>query len=161
MKVNYVGVGEFLTSESPGEVVKTMALGSCVAVIVLDPKNRVVGLLHVALPDSSINKKRAEEKPGMFADTGIDMLLGEMKKYGYDGKSILTVKLAGGARIMDPNNTFNIGKRNILAVRKYLWRYRLGAIAEDVGGTISRTIAVDVDTGKVKISSPGRGDWEL
>ncbi|MCZ6820076.1 MAG: chemotaxis protein CheD [Calditrichaeota bacterium] len=161
MKVIYVGVGEFSTSESPGEVVKTLALGSCVAVIVLDPKNRVVGLLHVALPDSSINKKRAEEKPGMFADTGIDMLLGEMKKYGYDGKSRLTVKLAGGARIMDLNDTFDIGKRNILAVRKYLWRYQLGAIAEDVGGTISRTVAVDVNTGKVKISSPARGDWEL
>ena len=161
MKVIYVGVGEYSTSKVPGEVVKTMALGSCVAVIVLDPKNRVVGLLHVALPDSSINKKRAEEKPGIFADTGVTMLLGEMKKYGYDRKSRLTIKLAGGARIMDPNNTFNIGKRNILAVRKCLWHYRLGAIAEDVGGTISRTIAVDVDTGKVKISSPGRRDWVL
>lgn len=161
MKVIYVSVGEFSTSGASGEVVKTLALGSCVAVIVLDPKNRVVGLVHVALPDSSINKRRAQERPGMFADTGIAFLLGEMKRHGFDGKSKLTVKLAGGANIMDPDSTFNIGKRNVLAVRKYLWRHRLGAIAEDVGGTISRTVAVDVNTGKVKISSPGRGVWEL
>ena len=62
---------------------------------------------------------------------------------------------------MDPNETFKIGKRNVLAIRKTLWRFRLGAIAEDVGGNISRSVAVDMNTGKVIISSPGRGEWEL
>ncbi len=161
MNVIYVGVGEYATSQTPGEVVKTLALGSCVAVVVLDPKNKSVGLLHVALPESSINQKRAEEKPGMFADTGLPKLLEDMKKLGYDGKSRLIVKLAGGASIMDPNNTFNIGKRNVLAIRKILWRFRLGSIAEDVGSNISRSVAIDMNTGKVIVSSPGRGEWEL
>ena len=161
MKIVYVGVGEYAASKDGDEIVKTLALGSCVAVIILDPQNRAVGLLHIALPDSEINKKRANERPGMFADTGIDRMLEEMKKCGFNGKGRLTVKLAGGASIMDPNNTFNIGKRNILAVRKCLWKYRLGAIAEDVGGSISRSVAVDVKTGRVTISSPGRGEWEL
>ena len=62
---------------------------------------------------------------------------------------------------MDPHNTFNIGKRNVLAIRKMLWRYRLGAIAEDVEGGISRSVTIDLGTGKVTISSPGRGDWKL
>ena len=161
MNVIYVGVGEYAASKTRGEIVKTLALGSCVAVVILDAKNKSVGLLHIALPESSINKKRAEEKPGMFADTGIPKLLEEMKKLGYDGKSRLIVKLAGGASIMDPNNTFNIGKRNALAIRKILWRFRLGAIAEDVGGNISRTVSIDMNTGKVIVSSPGRGEWEL
>jgi len=97
----------------------------------------------------------------MFADTGIACILEAMKKHGYNGMGRLTVKLAGGASVMDPNNTFNIGKRNILAVRKCLWRYRLGAIAEDVGGNISRSVAVNVSTGKITISSPGKEDWIL
>jgi len=159
MKIMYVGVGEYAASKE--KTIKTMALGSCVAIIVLDTKNRAVGMLHVALPESSINKKRAAERPGMFADTGIPKLLDEMKKLGYTGEKKLIVKLAGGASIMDPNNTFNIGKRNILAVKKILWRFQLGAIAEDVGGSISRTVSVDINSGKVIISSPGRGDWEL
>ena len=161
MNVTYVGVGEYAASKTPGEIVKTLALGSCVAVVILDIKNKSVGLLHIALPESSINKKRAEERPGMFADTGIPKLLEEMKKLGYDGESRLIVKLAGGASIMDPNNTFNIGKRNVLAIRKILWRFRLGAIAEDVRGNISRSVSVDMNTGKVIVSSPGRGEWEL
>ena len=62
---------------------------------------------------------------------------------------------------MDPNNTFNIGKRNVLAIRKILERFRLGAIAEDVGGNISRSVSIEMNTGKVIVSSPGRGEWEL
>ncbi len=161
MNVIYVGVGEYAASKTPGQIVKTLALGSCVAVVILDVKNKSVGLLHVALPESSINKKRAEEKPGMFADTGIPKLLEEMKKIGYDEKSRLIVKLAGGASIMDTNNTFRIGKRNVLAIRKTLWRFRLGSIAEDVGGNISRSVSIEMNTGKVIISSPGRGEWEV
>ncbi|MCX6640565.1 MAG: chemotaxis protein CheD [bacterium] len=160
MGIIYVGVGELAASRSPGDVVKILALGSCVGVIMLAPQQKIVGLLHVALPDSSINAKRGIEKPGTFADTGIPQLLNELKKMGHlRGK--LTVKLAGGASIMDPNNTFNIGKRNILAIKKILWKFGLGAIAEDLGGNYCRTLSVDVDSGLVTISSPGRGTWPL
>ncbi|MCX5901665.1 MAG: hypothetical protein NTX06_13215 [Proteobacteria bacterium] len=42
-----------------------------------------------------------------------------------------------------------------------LWRHGMGVQAEDVGGHISRSIAADVDTGRVVITSAGRGRWEL
>lgn len=161
MATIYVGVGEYAATKSREDVIKTLALGSCVGVILLDPIARVAGLLHVALPDSSISRKRVEERPGMFADTGIPCILKEMQKLGSALNAKMLVKLAGGARIMDPNNTFNIGKRNILAVKKILWKYKLGARSEDLGGTISRTVSVYLDNGKTTISSPGRGEWEL
>ena len=159
MDTTYVGIGEYTASKTSH--IKTMALGSCVAVILQDLKNRTAGLLHVALPDSSINPKRAEAKPGMFVDTGIPKLLEEMKQLGYTEQRGFIVKLAGGASMIDPKRIFNIGQRNILAVRESLQRYHLGVGAEDVGGAISRTVTVDVVTGKVWISSPGRGEWEL
>lgn len=96
MGVVYVGIGEYAASNTPGEVIKTLGLGSCVAVILLAPKHKAVGLVHIALPDSSINKARAENKPGTFADTGIPLLLKEMKKFGVSGSRELIVKLAGG-----------------------------------------------------------------
>lgn len=161
MPVQYVGVGEFKVTKTAGDFLKAVALGSCVAVVFLDPVNRIVGLLHAALPDSSINRKRVIEKPGMFVDTGIPVLLNEMSKLGYKEDGKLIVKLAGGASIMDPNNTFNIGNRNILAVRKVLWSYKLGAVAEDLYGSISRTVTVDVTNGTVTISSPGREEWRI
>ena len=157
-----LGVGDFGSSNSPGDDVKTFALGSCVAVIFMDPKTRTVGMAHVALPDSSINKAKAAEKPGYFADTAIPALLEQMTKFGCDkrGRGMI-VKLCGGANVMDTNDTFQIGKRNALAIKKILWAYGMGAVAEDLGGNFSRTVVVSVSAGQITLSSPGKPNWQL
>lgn len=160
MSTIFVGVGGIGVTRQPGEVLKTMALGSCVAVVLLDKATRIIGMDHVALPDSSISPERARERPGYFADTGIPALLAAMAKAGARRESLM-VKLMGGAAVLDPNNTFNIGKRNALAIKKILWSQHMGAVAEDLGGTISRTVTVDVDKGRVVLSSPGKPDWEI
>jgi len=88
--------------------------------------------------------------------------LEEMAKLGCNPRGQgMIVKLCGGANVMDPNDTFNIGKRNALAVKKLLWRYGMGAVSEDLGGNFSRTVSVFVDTGDVVLSSPGRPDWKI
>lgn len=162
MKDLILGIGDFGATNTSGAVVKTFALGSCVAVILLDPKNRAVGMVHIALPDSSINEAKGRERPGYFADLGLPLLLQEMTRFGSpaNGRGLI-VKLVGGASIMDHNDTFNIGKRNLLAIKKILWSYGMGALAEDVGGNHSRTVSVGVDTGKVVVNCPGRGQWEV
>ena len=83
-----LGVGDYGASNQIGEEVKTFALGSCVSVVLLDPKTRTVGMVHVALPESVINKAKSIEKPGYFADTGIPALLSEMAKFGCNSKGI-------------------------------------------------------------------------
>ncbi|MBF0500332.1 MAG: chemotaxis protein CheD [Candidatus Riflebacteria bacterium] len=156
--IKYVGVGDVAVSATPGETLKTMALGSCVAVLAVGTVKPVIGLLHIQLPESSLNAVLAQQKPAMFADTGIPLLIKQLSNLGIQSRD-LTIKLAGGAQIMDPNNTFNIGKRNILATRKVLWNLRLWPAAEDVGGEFSRTVTM-IDR-RIILSSPGREDWEL
>lgn len=157
-----LGVGDWGVSTQLGETIKTIGLGSCVAVMIADPGLRIAGMVHIALPDSNLGKDRSRELPGYFADTGIDILFEGMKKIGYPiHERKPTVKLAGGAAILDPNNTFNIGKRNILAIKRILWSKGLGSAAEDLGGTISRTVSIDVGGSDVKISSPGKESWIL
>jgi chemotaxis protein CheD len=153
MKQINVGIGEYAVSKNPEEKIKTFGLGSCVAIIVLDPKARSVGLMHIALPDSSINPEKAEKLPGYFADTGIPFLLSEMAKLGSNANGQgLIFKLVGGAQVMDPNQRFNIGKRNVITIKKILWKHNLAVVAEEVGGNISRTVDVDAGTGRVTIS---------
>ncbi len=151
-----IGIGELAATSSEGFAIKTYALGSCVALIFLDPETHMAGMAHVALPDSKICPEEALRMPGRFADTAIPALLKEMTHLGCKecGKTLM-VKLVGGAQVADPNEVFNIGKRNVLALKKLLWERGMGAIAEDVGGTKSRTVTVEVDTGLVHISSPG------
>jgi chemotaxis protein CheD len=131
-------------------------------VIFLDPKTRTVGMAHVALPDASINKVKAIEKPGYFADTAIPALMAMMAGFGCDkrGKGMI-VKLCGGANVMDANDTFQIGKRNALAIKKILWSYGMGAVSEDLGGNYSRTVTISVSAGQVTLSSPGKPNWQL
>lgn len=157
-----LGIGDFGATVTPGGVIRTMALGSCVAVLMLERKTHCVGMVHVALPDSSVSPDRAKQLPGYFADTGIPALMQAMqKKAGAFSRKDLIVKLTGGANVADPNNTFNIGKRNVLTIKKILWGLGLGAVAEDVGGFHSRTVTLVRDTGKIILSSPGRPDWEI
>jgi len=157
-----LGIGDYGASKTPGDIVKTLALGSCIAIVFLDPKTRMVGMVHVALPDSTIaTPEELKKLPGRFADTGIQALMRHMKSMGMEDHKDLIVKLVGGAMIMDPKNTFNIGKRNALAIKKCLWELGIGARKEDIGGTISRTVSVFVDTGKVVIKSPGKEDWSI
>jgi len=148
-----VGIGELAVTNSQDETIKTFGLGSCVAMIVLDPKVRAVGLIHIALPDSTINPEKAQMQPGYFADTGIPQLFAKMTRLGSHPKGQgLIVKLVGGAQVMDPNERFNIGKRNVLTIKKILWSYGLAVVAEEVGGNVSRTVEVDGKTGRVTIS---------
>jgi chemotaxis protein CheD len=157
-----LGVGEFGASKVPGTHVKTLALGSCIAVVLLDPATRCVGMVHVALPDSSINAKRAKERPGYFADTGIPALIDKMTMMGCKGRGAgWIVKLIGGANVADVNNTFNVGKRNAMAIKKILWKLKMVPGAEDIGKNFSRTVSVDVSNGRVMVSCPGRGTWTV
>ncbi len=152
-----LGIGEFGIINKPGDTIKTHALGSCVAIVMLDPATRTVGMVHVALPESKVHQERAQKLPGYFADTAIPALLELMQSSGAAANlRKVIVKMTGGANVMDKNNTFNIGKRNVLAIKKGLWGQRMGAVAEDVGGSISRTVSVNMDDGKVIITSPGR-----
>ena len=147
-----VGIGEFAVSNNSSDVIKTFALGSCVAVIAYDKICKVAGLLHVALPESKINLNKSKQLPGYFADTGLPILMTEMKKKGANLRKIW-IKLIGGANVIKGNFSFDIGKRNSLAIKKILWRYSLGIIKEEIGGKISRTVDIDVKTGRVSIYS--------
>ena len=154
-----VGIGEWKVSNRPDDTLKTYALGSCVAVITYDQKNRVAGLIHIALPESKVNPAKAEKLPGYFADTGLPMLIRDMEKYGAEKKNV-RVKITGGASIMDENRNFDIGRRNTIAVKRFLWKNGLGVIREDTGGNSSRTVAIEVSDGTVTVSNAGK-KWTL
>lgn len=159
MKVHTVGIGEWVVSTDPSDEIKTYALGSCVAVIIIDVKLHIAGMIHIALPDSTIDTAKASRLPGYFADTGLPLMIEEMKKHGSVRASI-RVKMAGGAAVMDDKGVFDIGKRNLLAIKRILWKSSLGAIAEDTGGTISRTVSLNVGDGTTTISS-GNRKWTI
>ncbi len=154
-----IGIGYLKATNSPGDEIKTYALGSCVAVVLYDKKTKIAGMIHIALPDSAVNTEKAKSLPGYFVDTGLPLLLKEFKNLGGDRKTTV-IKIAGGSSIMDENKTFDIGKRNAIAVKRFLWKQGLGVMKEDIGGNISRTVSIDTDTGRVLLSN-AKKKWEI
>ncbi|MDA3809412.1 MAG: chemotaxis protein CheD [Spirochaetaceae bacterium] len=154
MNLIEVGIGKFETSSDVNSVIKTYALGSCVAVIIYDSESRIGGMIHIALPDSDINIKKSERDPAYFANTGLPLLFNKMNLLGAKRKSS-TIKMVGGASVIKNCESFDIGKRNVLAVRKILWNKKLGLIKEDVGGNFSRTVSLNIADGTVTISNSG------
>lgn len=138
----------------PGQVLVTFALGSCIGLTAYDPVAAVGGLLHYMLPDSSIDPDRAHANPCMFADTGIPIMLDRLYQRGA-AKRRLIVYAVGAARMLDPKGVFEIGKRNHLAARKILWKAGVMLNGEAVGGEESRTLRLDIATGRVWFQQGG------
>jgi chemotaxis protein CheD len=155
-----VGVGDCQVSKDPDSSIVTYALGSCIAVIIHDPVAGVGGLLHFMLPESSLDPVKADKNPFQFADTGIPILFWNAYQLGAE-KRRLTVTVAGGAQIMDPQGTFNIGKRNCLAMRKIFWTAGVLIHGEYLGGMVSRTVRLEVGTGKIMLREAGQAEQEL
>ncbi|OGP64848.1 MAG: chemotaxis protein CheD [Deltaproteobacteria bacterium RBG_13_53_10] len=144
-------------SASRGDLIVTHALGSCLGVAVHDPVASVGGLLHVMLPLSTIDPAKADRNPFMFVDTGFPALLIECFKIGAQ-KQRMEIRVAGGANShnREEDDVFQIGKRNLIILRKLLWKNGLMLKSSDVGGTNSRTMSLEVGSGKVMIKSGGQ-----
>jgi chemotaxis protein CheD len=96
----------------------------------------------------------------MFADTGIPALFKKAYTLGAV-KGRMTVRAAGGAQILDAAGLFNIGKRNILEMRKILWQNGVTLGASEVGGTVNRTVTMEVATGEIALKTSGQGVTRL
>jgi chemotaxis protein CheD len=151
-----VGIGEVVYSRRPGDTLLTMALGSCVALVALDPRTGGAGVAHVALPGGGRPDGRSRSV-GYYADSAVPALLGAMARIGSapSGQG-LVFKLTGGATILTPMRRLHIGARNVLAVRTELAQRGLTLWADDTGGDHSRTVRIAVGTATVHIRSPGR-----
>ena len=160
MRTVVVGIGDCKVTDEPVEMV-TYALGSCIAVVIWDPVARVGGLLHFMLPESAVDRDmQGLANPYRYADTGTPLLFRAAYEKGAE-KRRLVVRLAGGANVVDAGGVFNIGRRNYAAVRKILWKAGVLVHGEDVGGAVSRTVRLEVATGRCTVSTPAGGTREL
>ena len=156
----YVKVAQYAVGV-PGDVLATLGLGSCVAILLRDPVARVGGMAHVLLPEPAL--ARDDGNPFKFAQTAVPELIAELRREGARAARI-EGRLVGGAAmfatLMVPG-TLNMGERNIRAAREALVRAGIPLHGEDVGGDYGRSVRFRVDDGSVTVSSVGRPDVVL
>lgn len=149
-----VNVSDAKVSSNPADMLITYSLGSCIAVCLYDSALKIGGMLHYQLPDSKMDSSRAGQKPLMYADTGMQMLMRKLLSLGVTKKR-LQVKIAGGAKMANGPLGFDIGKRNHLAIRKILWKNGMFIDAEDIGGCLPRNMYLDLEDGTCIVKAGG------
>jgi chemotaxis protein CheD len=148
-----VGMGDIAVTRAPNTLA-IIGLGSCVGVALYYPKERIGGLAHIMLPDST--RSRSNTSREKFADTGLPILLERLKKSGAE-QLWITARLVGGASMFKTtsasgtNPMFNIGENNVRACREFLKKEHIRLVGEEVLGTNGRTMRFDLTTGKITV----------
>lgn len=150
-----VGISEMKVSNKKDDMLITYSLGSCLGLTLFDPEAVVGGMIHCMLPLSKIDKTKAQRTPAMFVDTGVPKLLQKLFDLGATRKNLIA-KVAGCGQLMDEKKLFKIGERNYTVLRKVLWKNNILIAAEDVYGTVSRTMALYLDSGKTTLKIAGK-----
>ena len=148
-----VGLADRALSRDQDDLLITFALGSCLGVTIWDPASHVGGLLHLMLPESSTSADKAATHPFMFVDTGVPRFFKEAYALGA-AKERLVVCVAGGAALgMPGEGCFQIGQRNIAALRRLFWKNGVLIHAHEMGGRTPRTMSIHVGTGEVALKT--------
>ncbi|MFW5875007.1 MAG: chemotaxis protein CheD [bacterium] len=150
-----VDIADMRISSNPADTLITYSLGSCIGVAVYDPALRLGGMIHCMLPLSRVDREKSKLRPYMFVDTGMHQMLTKLYEAGLR-KARAVVNVAGGAKVMDDQGVFRIGERNFTVLRKVLWKNGLLMNVQEVGGNLSRTISLDIATGRFSIKSGGK-----
>lgn len=144
-----------------GDVLVTLGLGSCVAIMLHDRTAKVGGMAHVLLPEPALS--RDADNHAKFASTAVPLLLREMGALGARANR-MEARLAGGASmfstLMVPGS-LNMGERNIRASREALRKAGIPVLGESVGGDYGRSVRFTVAEGRTVVSSVGRPDVVL
>ena len=154
-----IGIADMKMTNQGNELI-TYALGSCCGICLLDPNVRLAAMIHIMLP---LNMEAGRTNTMKYVDTGIRETIKQMEAKGAR-RARITAKVAGGAKMFAVSGSGalgNIGQRNIESVHKVLKAEGIRLIAEDVGGSVARTLSFDPATGKATIKSYGKQDIVL
>jgi len=156
-----VNFSEMKISSNPVETLVAFSIGSGIGMTIHDPVGGVGGVLNFILPDSTkANGTNPAKAPFMFADTGITTFLKALFEQGAKAEN-LKVVIAGGAHIMDQTGVFNIGQKNLEALKTSLGDFGVKIHHEASGGTKNRTISLEIGSGRSIIKTFGEEEKKV
>ena len=138
----YLHPGQLFVSADSYAV--TTILGSCVAVCLWDPVNRIGGINHFLLPTFT-GEGVASPRFGNFA---IQELLDQLAELGSQRHNLLA-KMFGGACVLEAFRArqHHLGTKNIEVARGLLESESIPLVGHDVGGQRGRKLIFHTDDG--------------
>ena len=146
-----IGMAQFRVAAAPMKMM-TMALGSCLGLVLYDESMSIGGLAHAMHPRRRNVKSNANR--AKFVDSAIALMVDRMVKRGAR-KEGMTAKIFGGATMFNnmtgTRGVLQIGEKNIAEARRELQHHGIPIVAECVGGRKGRTILFNISDGSVRV----------
>ena len=121
-------------------------LGSCVAVALWDPINKIGGMNHIVL--SGLNTSANTNSP-RFATAAMEILAREM--ISMNSKMAHWKSFVIGGAQQFSNSSYNVGSDNVMIAKKWLDANNIPIKLLDVGGTTGRLVKFEPVAGRIKI----------
>ena len=132
-----VGIGDIKIVRREEQL--TAILGSCIAIIIVDPLNKKTACAHCQLPKGPI-KFDLTTKKGRFVDQAIPAMLAMLRTTA-EHYSKLKVFVVGGGSMADLGDQL-VGQRNLNQAVAVLEKLRLPFVMLSTGGSIGRQITM-------------------
>jgi len=118
-----------------------------VGVILFNAQHKFAAGFHVL---RGLSKGQKADNPAYFADTAVEYAIS-----GFMSKGIpmnVSIAIAGGASLLEGAENGDLGTALVKAVKESLAAKNLTVKLENIGGSKLRTMILNVDEGKIKIS---------
>ena len=132
---------------SSGSTIIETTLGSCVAVCLYDPLEKIGGMNHILLPGKA--DMLHFDSAARYGVNAMELLINRIMTIG-GNRFQLVAKVFGGAHLFPSISIENgVGKKNAEFVVAFLRMEKIRIIGCDLGGHDSRKIYFHTDTGDV------------
>lgn len=126
-------------------VLKSDGIGSCGIVIAYDYKKKIGALAHIMLPGRSPNN--GSKKNTKYAVDAIDEMLYKMERLGAVRRYMYLYLVGGGNVLKDKDDT--ICTAVIGSIHTAIKNKNMYIAVQRTGGTLRRSISLDVESGHV------------
>jgi len=139
-------------------ILKSKAIGSCIAVLAYDATKNIGAMAHVMLPGSAPANKEPNERT-KYAANAIDAMVSRMGHLGSKNDD-LEVVLVGAGNVLNRKDD-TICKDNIESTLELLRKKHLKVSAQAVGGINRRSASLDVERGIISYSESDSSEIQL
>ena len=135
----FVATGEVKAAAPPHYLIAS-GIGSCVVITAYNKSSKFGLMAHIMLPGRVYPHKLNYKN--RYAFDAIDTLLQLIKAAGYQKEDFIFT-LLGGANVI-ANSACEVGRQNILSIKKYLSQKEIPIAAESLGGLLRRSTRLDL-----------------
>ena len=146
-QIIYAMTGE-VKAGNKNTILKSSAIGSCIAITAYNKQNQIGALAHIMLPGKAPENRNI--KKTRYASNAIDELINILELNGVNNNEI-EVCIAGGANVLKRKDDY-IGQDIIKSVEEILKKRKINIMARSLGGSQRRSVSLDVETGCVYYS---------